>query len=372
MMIIASLLSLLGWLYLALFHGRFWQPLLPPLAHAPATWPSVDIIVPARDEAEALPLSLPSLLAQDYPGNWRILLVDDHSTDGTTELARKLAEKAPANRLTVITAPELPQVWSGKISAMQAGVTKSHADYILFTDADIKHSSYNLRALVMRATEEKIDLVSQMVRLHCQTFAEKLLIPAYVFFFALLYPFRRANNRYSKVAAAAGGVMLINRVALDQAGGLEKIRSQLIDDCALARLIKNNGGRIELTLTRETESLRIYHRLGDIAQMISRTAYTQLHHSPLQLAATLLGMTILFLAPALLPLSSHLFAGTIGLIALAAMFLLYLPTILFYDLPWFWAFMLPLSALIYMGATVDSARLYWQGKGGMWKGRTQV
>ncbi len=367
MLAVISIISLLAWSYLALSHGRFWQPFFPRESPAPDTWPSVDIIVPARNEAEALPQSLPSLLDQDYPGEWRIILVDDHSSDGTADVARKLG----GDRITIINAPELETEWkNGKLAALNAGVAQSTADYILFTDADILHSSDNLSALMSRAVERNLGLVSLMVKLHCETFAEKLLIPAFVFFFAMLYPFRRANDPRSSLAAAAGGVILLRRVALDKIGGLASIKSQLIDDCALAREIKKSGEHIELGLSPDVKSLRVYPKIADVWRMVARTAYTQLHYSPLYLLGTIIGLCLLFLVPTLFPIFGSYLVAEAGLAAWLIMTILYLPTIRLYELPPAWAFMLPAAAIIYMVATVDSARLYWQGKGGMWKGRS--
>jgi len=372
-------LSLLGWVYLALLHGRFWQPLLADPAVPPDNWPSVDIIVPARDEAGVLPRSLPSLLKQDYPGPWRVILVDDHSDDGTGDLAKKIAaEKNAGDRLRIVVPPELAQGWSGKVAAMQAGYLASDADYILFTDADIEHPGSGLTTLVARAVEKKLDLASLMVRLHCQTFAEKLLIPAFVYFFAMLYPFSYANDPDNDVAAAAGGVMLVKRKALLNIGGLSIIRGTLIDDCALAKAIKHHGGdddrrgRIELTLSADTQSLRVYRDTGAVWDMVARTAFTQLRHSFPALVGTVIGMGLLFLAPLLLPLYGDFPATFTGMFALFTMILLYVPMVRFYGLPFIWAITLPVAAIIYMGATIDSARLYWQGRGGSWKGRTQA
>jgi hopene-associated glycosyltransferase HpnB len=236
--------SFLGWLYLGSLRGCFWLPLVPGSSPDPVAWPDIDIIVPARNEAGILPVSLPSLLAQDYPGTWRIILVDDHSADGTADAARATAaRKNEPQRLTVITAPDLPQGWNGKVAAMQAGLAESTASYVLFTDADIWHPADHLRRLAARAVDQKLDLVSRMARLHCESAAEKLLIPAFAFFFALLYPFRRVNDPSSPTAAAAGGVMLVRRETLENRGGLAAIKSELIDDCALARLIKFGSPR---------------------------------------------------------------------------------------------------------------------------------
>ena len=238
-----SCFALCGWIYLAFFHAGFWQLALDGDAPEPEEWPSVDIIVPARNEAAILPRSLPSLLRQNYPGTWRVLLVDDHSTDGTGTIAQRIATSHNAIEcLTVIEAPDLPVGWSGKVAAMQAGIAQSTADYILFTDADIEHPADSLKRLVSHAIERKFDLVSRMVKLHCQTMAEKLLIPAFVFFFTMLYPFWSVNNSESDVAAAAGGVMLVKRKTLDAIGGLACIKSALIDDCALAKAVKEHGG----------------------------------------------------------------------------------------------------------------------------------
>lgn len=367
-------ISFLAWLYLGLGHGLFWLPLLPKPATEPAIYPSVDIIVPARNEAEALPLSLPALLGQNYAGAWRIILVDDHSTDGTSAIATKVAASSGhGDRLTVIPAPDLPDGWSGKVAAMQAGVTHSQAELILFTDADIVHAPHSLRDLVAITQAEKLDLVSRMVLLNCTSFAEKLLIPAFVFFFAMLYPFRRANNPASRVAAAAGGTMLIRRGILDKIGGLTRIKSALIDDCSLARAVKDGGGRIQLTLTRDITSLRPYPHIVDVWQMVARTAYTQLRFSPLLLLGTMLGMILLYLVPPYLFLAAPTPAAIgLGLLCWGTMTVLYLPIIRFYRLNPLWALALPLAGLIYGMATIDSARLYNQGKGGLWKGRAQA
>lgn len=377
LMTVLGWLAALGWCYLAFGHGRFWEPLLPDVVPPPAIWPSVDIVIPARNEADMLPQSLPSLLRQDYPGNWRIILVDDHSRDGTSGVAYELSSQQP-DRLIVVAAPDLAKGWSGKTAAMNAGVQESQADYILFTDADITHTSGNLRRLVSRALTYDLDLVSLMVKLRCDSFAEKLLIPAFVFFFALLYPFRRASDPQSGVAAAAGGVMLVKRQALQNIGGLERIKSALIDDCALAKAVKVNGGtkagpgRIALTLSEDIASLRPYPAIKDVWQMVARTAYTQLQYSPLLLIGTIIGMSVLYLIPLVLLLSGIGPLSLTGFAVWILMSVLYMPTVLFYGLPPLWAFTLPFAALIYVGATIDSARLYHRGKGGQWKGRTQA
>ena len=374
-----SCIALLGWLYLVFFNGAFWQLELDEPSQTPEAWPSIDVIIPARNEAEVLPRSLPTLLAQDYPGTWRIIFVDDHSEDGTGDIVRKIADsQGKTEHLTVIYAPDLPEGWSGKVAAMQAGVMQSTADYILFADADIAHPPNSLQRLASRAVEKKLDLVSRMVKLSCQSPAEKLLIPAFVFFFGMLYPFQRVNDPDSRVAAAAGGVMLVRRQALNAIGGLACIKSALIDDCALAKAVKRHGGenvtpgRIELTLVHDIQSLRTYPNLKDIWRMVRRTAYTQLNHSPLLLAGTVIGMSVLFIAPVMLALTGEPFAGETGLASWFVMCALYAPMMHFYNLPLIRTLTLPVAALIYIGASIDSARRYWQRKGGQWKGRNQA
>ena len=368
-----STLTLLAWLYLTFLHGRFWQPLVDFSAEPPKAWPSVTIIVPARNEAESLPRSLPSWLKQDYPGEWRVVLVDDHSTDGTGALAQDIATKSgKSDKLQILNAPDLPKGWSGKVAAQHHCVSQSSSDYILFTDADIEHPPHSLKRLMARSLKDQLDLNSLMVRLNCQSFAEKLLIPAFVFFFALLYPFRRANDPTSRVAAAAGGVMLVNRAKLEGIGGMARIKNALIDDCALARAIKDNKGRIRLTLARDVLSLRPYPTIGDVWDMIARTAFTQLHYSPLLLAGSVLGLALLFFVPVVVPLVGTPAAALTSLTAWLVMAGIYWPLVAFYRLPVWWALLLPAAALIYILATLDSARRYWQGKGGQWKGRSQA
>ena len=377
-LVLASV-ALISWLYLAFLRGLFWKPLLEFPAAEPGHWPSVDIVVPARNEADVLPQSLSSLLAQDYPGAWRILLVDDHSTDGTGDIARRLAhEKNQSERLTIINAPDLPEGWSGKVAAMHAGVSQSHSDYILFTDADIIHTPKNLRRLVARSVADNIDLNSLMVKLNCTAFAEKFLIPAFVFFFAMLYPFRLSNKASSSVAAAAGGVMLVKKKALMNIGGMARIKSAIIDDCALAHAIKDNAGnygapgRLRLTLTRDVLSLRPYPTISSVMQMISRTAFTQLRHSYLLLLGTVLGLGLLFFVPVVVPLFAGILDSLIAYAALLIMIVIYIPMVHFYGISWIWALTLPAAALIYILATINSAWQYSRGRGGQWKGRAQA
>ncbi|MDD3288229.1 MAG: glycosyltransferase [Alphaproteobacteria bacterium] len=375
-----SVLVLIGWVYLALFHGSFWQPLLiDDDVPSPTLWPSVDIIVPARNEAEALPKSLPSLMDQDYPGPWRIILIDDHSTDNTASVAYRIADKSQnAHRLMVLNAAKLPEGWSGKVAALQNGVDKSIGEYLLFTDADIAHPKNSLRRLVARSMADDLDLNSLMVKLNCSSFAEKLLIPAFVFFFSMLYPFRKANDPSSKIAAAAGGVMLVKQKALANIGGMARIKSALIDDCSLAAAIKLDGGpkgsmgNISLSLAKDVLSVREYPQIADIWKMIARTAFTQLNYSALLLLGTVLGLALLFMFPILALLTGCPVLAETGFASYMIMTCIYAAIVRFYGLSFLWALALPLSAIFYIGATIDSAIQYWQGKGGMWKDRTQA
>ncbi len=374
-----ALFALLSWIYLSLLHGQFWQPLFDVVSTELEQWPSVVIVIPARNEAAALPQTLPSLLAQDYPGSWHIILVDDHSTDNTGTVAQKLAvEKNQIDRLTVISAPDVAEGWNGKVAAMNVAAAQSTEDFILFTDADIRHPPDSMRRLVARAVSHRLDLNSLMVKLNCSSFAEKLLIPAFVFFFAMLFPFRHANNMDSSVAAAAGGVMLVRKKALNNVGGLSTIKNALIDDCALAKVIKRAGGdygaagRTRLTLTEDVVSIRPYPTIASIRQMIARTAFTQLNHSPILLLGTVLGLAFLFLWPLIMIFAGEFSAAACGYIIWLLMTLLYRPTVFLYGLPLMWAFTLPIAAVIYIIATIDSAWQYWQGKGGQWKGRIQA
>jgi hopene-associated glycosyltransferase HpnB len=377
--IVLAGLSLIAWLYLAAFRGLFWKPLLDDSADSPKIWPSLTVVVPARDEADVLPRALPTLLQQDYPGAFHVVLVDDHSGDGTADAARALAAKiGRSDRLTVLTAPPLAAGWKGKVAAMQAGVDARDSAYVLFTDADIAHGQGSFRRLMARAEQDKLDLVSLMVLLSVASPAEKLMIPAFVFFFALLYPFRKIADPFSPVAGAAGGVMLVKRKALTNSGGLPRIKGALIDDCSLARIIKNGGGdygaqgHIRLTLTRGVKSLRPYPSLGDLHIMIARTAFTQLGHSFLLLAGCVLGLGLLFFVPVLMPPFVDWQAGLPALAAWGVMSFLYAPTVRFYGLSGVWALTLPLATVFYLVATLDSARRTWQGVGGQWKGRAQA
>jgi len=379
---VLSCLSLVIWCVLLFFRGGFWRTRpAAPLATAPRdAWPAVAAVVPARNEADVIAQAVSTLLAQEYPGAFHVIVVDDHSTDGTADAARAAALQLQcSDRLTVLTAKPLPPGWSGKVWAQSQGIEAVRtlglsADFLLLTDADIGHPTDAVTQLVARADAEKRDLVSLMVRLRCDSLWEKALIPAFVFFFAKLYPFSWVNNPRNKTAAAAGGCMLVRRTALEEAGGIESIRAELIDDCSLAARIKHRGeGRhpIRLDVAARSVSLRPYDNSGEIWNMIARTAFTQLRYSGWLLAGTLAGMAIIYLIP---PIAA-LVLGPLGWpawLAWAAMCCAYAPMLRYYGRSPLWAPFLPLVALFYVGATFASAVRYWRGKGGQWKARVQA
>ncbi|HZT50966.1 MAG TPA: glycosyltransferase [Stellaceae bacterium] len=366
-----ALLALLVWSYLLLGRGLFWWPRAAKPAPAPKAWPRVVAIVPARDEALTVDAAVTSLLQQDYPGPLSVVLVDDCSSDGTAAIARDAAQTlGMADRLKIVAARPLPEGWSGKLWAMAEGVRAAGEgeapDLYLFTDADIAHHPRNLAELTARI-DAGFDLVSLMVKLHCRSLAERFMIPAFVYFFAMLYPFAWASDPRRRLAAAAGGCMLIRRTAFERIGGLESVRGELIDDCALARAVKR-GGRIWLGVTRETRSLRAYPRLAAIWNMIARTAYAQLNYSPLLLAATVAALGVTFLAPIfVLPVGG--LASVLALAAWLMMAVTYAPMLRFYGVSLIYAPLLPAVAAVYLAATVASAWRHWRGRGGEWKGR---
>ncbi len=369
-------LSFAVWLYLLLGRGFFWRPYEGVAVPLPERWPSVVAIVPARNEAVVVGEAVASLLAQRYDGDFRIVLVDDHSTDGTAETARAAAAgRGGEGRLALEPAPPLPTGWTGKLWALNTGAEAvercgDSPDFYLFTDADIVHSPANLAGLVARAEAERRDLVSEMVLLRCRSPAERFLIPAFVFFFAMLYPFGWSNDPRRGTAAAAGGCVLLRRSAYRRIGGLAAIRGALIDDCALAKAVKSSGGATWLGLTREARSVRPYPAIADVWRMVARTAYAQLGYSPLLLAGTVLGLAVTYLAPVALVFAGGA-AAWLATAAWAAMTLAYLPMVRFYGLPPLYAPLLPAAASVYLAATVDSARRYWRGAGGEWKGRVE-
>ncbi|MFI9723596.1 glycosyltransferase [Streptomyces sp. NPDC052396] len=374
-----SLGSLTAWAWLLLGQGLFWRTdvRLPPRA-APDGWPSVAVVVPARDEARVLPGSLPSLLAQDYPGRAEVFLIDDGSTDGTGELARALAERHGGLPLTVDTPGEPGPGWTGKLWAVRHGMALARArtdtEYLLLTDADIAHRPGSLRELVAAARTGGLDLVSQMARLRVATPWERLVIPAFVYFFAQLYPFRRVNRPGARTAAAAGGCVLLRREAAERAGIPESIRHAVIDDVSLARAVKRSGGRIWLGLAEQVDSVRPYPGLGELWRMVSRSAYAQLRYSPPLLAATVAGLALVYLAPPAAVVTGALTGDRValaaGAMAWAVMAGTYAPMLRHYRQPWWLAPLLPVTALLYLLMTVDSAVQHHRGRGAAWKGRT--
>jgi hopene-associated glycosyltransferase HpnB len=376
--LIITCLVLAVWIYLIAVHGGFWlmrerddvdEP-SPPWA-----WPSVTAIIPARDEAKLLPMSLGSLLAQDYPDRFSIVLVDDQSSDGTAAIARSIAANSKFE-VAILSGQGLPAAWTGKVWAMHQGVDHVEAfadkpDYLLFTDADIEYALDALRSLVSRAKHGNLVLTSIMAKLNCESFAERALIPAFVFFFQMLYPFSWVNRPAAKTAAAAGGCMLVERRALERAGGIPKIRGALIDDCALAALLKAQGS-IWLGLSNRVRSLRAYPRFGDIRRMVARSAYAQLRFSPFLLIATIFAMIFAYLIAPSFVLIGNFPANFLGLAAWALMALAYLPILQFYRISSLWAAALPAIAAAYAAFTLDSAYQHWRGRGGLWKGRSQA
>jgi len=372
--------GLAAWIYLLLARGGFWRADIreedgAPLA--PAEWPSVVAVVPARNEADVIAKSLWSLLTQDYPRSLKVILVNDQSDDSTADAARATAEAAGArDRLTVVRGEPLPQGWTGKLWAMKQGVAKASSlaeapRYILLTDADIAYDQGLIRRLVARAEARSLVLTSLMVKLRCKSLAERALIPAFVFFFQMLYPFAWVNRRESTMAAAAGGCMLVRRDALEAAGGIEGIRSSLIDDCALGRSIKREGA-VWLGLSDSVHSLRPYPGLGDIRRMVSRSAYDQLNYSPLLLAGTVIGMLLAYLLPPLFALFGAGLPQIIGALTWGLMAFAFWPIVRFYRLSPLWAAALPVISALYMVFTLDSAMQHWRGRGGLWKGRVQA
>ncbi|MGA3212411.1 MAG: glycosyltransferase [Terriglobales bacterium] len=376
--------ALAAWSYLLTLRGAFWwvrsqMPRrtlnnLQAQGCAEARTARIAAVVPARDEALIIAQTTTSLAeCEDFVAH--IFLVDDKSSDATGDIACKAAAFAhAASRLTVIAGRELPPGWSGKLWAVYQGIEKARAtnpDYFLLTDADVAHNAGDLADLIAIAESGDFDLASLMVKLHCKSVPERLLIPAFVFFFFMLYPPGWIMDRKRRMAGAAGGCMLIRPEALTRAGGIQGIRHEVIDDCALARAVKQSGGRVWLGLAPNSASIRPYTSFGEIGQMISRTAFNQLRHSAVLLLFVLATMTVLFVLPIGILFSPSAPLVATGIATLTLMTITYLPMVRYYRLNPLWALTLPAAAVFYAGATLLSASRYWSGRGGEWKGRVQ-
>lgn len=372
-----GLVSLFVWVDLLVARGRFWRTGAlfesAPAAEDLQVWPSVVAIVPARNEAEVLPDTLPTFLRQNYPGELALRLVDDQSADDTAHLARAII--GSGRNASVVEGAPPPAGWTGKLWAMQQGVASTAGsdgpDYLLFVDADIALAANVLRQLVALAEARGAVLVSLMAKLRCESAAEQWLVPAFIFFFRMLYPFSWASDPRRRTAAAAGGCMLVSRRALEEAGGLAALKGALIDDCALAALLKRRGP-IWLGLTEQALSLRAYPRFDDFARMVMRSAFAELRYSALRLAFVIAAMGVVFVAPPLLAVFSRGLPQACGAASWAIMAIAFAPTLRFYRQPTLGALALPLIALVYTGFTAASAVEYWSGRGGQWKGRVQA
>lgn len=371
MLLVIAALSLAAWLWLLLFRGWFWLsgPTLPRGTSA-TRHVRVTAVVPARNEAEHIVATLRSLLAQQVPGELQIVLVDDNSSDATGDLARRISAEDP--RLSVVAGEPLPPGWTGKMWAVAQGLRHPEAataDYILLTDADIVHEQHHVALLIAKAEADGIALVSEMVRLRCSTFAERATIPAFVFFFQMLYPFRWVSDRTRKTAAAAGGTMLVAHKALNSIGGVDRIRAALIDDVALAREIKRAGYSIWLGHAEHARSQRSYPGFGDVWSMIARTAYVQLRHSPFLLVAMCAGMLGLYAVPMITAVAATGWARWMGIAAWALPAIACQPTLRRYQRSPLWGFALPGIAIFYLAVTCGSAVRFYRGSGGEWKNR---
>jgi hopene-associated glycosyltransferase HpnB len=363
------------WSYLASARGSFWRikGAKPDASDKVEFSGGVVALVPARNEAELIGPVITSLLNQCVP--MPVVLVDDESTDGTADVARRAAAKAgKSDALIVIQSKPLPSGWTGKLWSMHQGMEQArelNPAWLMLADADVLHGPETVANLGLIASQGDYDLVSFMVKLHCESLPERLLIPAFVYFFFMLYPPAWIRDSRRSTASAAGGCMLVRAETLERSGGLESIRGAVIDDCSLARLLKRHGGRLWIGLTGESQSLRRYGSFSEIEHMVSRTAFNQLKHSSLLLLGTIAGMVITYLAPPLLLLTHSRLTIFMGAAAWAAMTITYSAMVRYYRLNPAWALTLPLAALFYLGATMHSAVKYWNGSGGDWKGRVQ-
>jgi len=373
---ILSLIALAIWSYLLACRGGFWlareRDDVGASAPAVAAWPSVTAVIPARDEADVITRSVGSLLAQDYAGELRIVVVDDQSSDGTAEAARALNS---SGRLEILRGVERPSGWTGKPWALKQGIGRAGAgqrpDFFWFTDADIVHSPDNLRRLVERLERDNLVMVSLMAKLRCESFAERLLIPAFAYFFEMLFPFSWVNSRDVPVAAAAGGCILVRREALERAGGIDSVRHEIIDDCALGRRLKAEGA-IWLGLTERATSLRGYQRVRDVERMVARSAFAELDYSTARLVGTIAGMAATFAVAPLVLLLGAGEARAVAALVWLCMAVSFQPMLRFYRLTPLWGVALPFIALFYTAFTLSSAIQFWSGRGGIWKGRIQA
>ena len=380
-LLIVISLTCLAWAYLIIAHGGFWRATerddVPDLSATSLTaWPRVVAVIPARDEADVIGTTVGSLLAQRYRGGFSVIVVDDHSADDTRPITERLAAAQPSGRLTVLTAPSLPDGWSGKLWALAHGIRHADSqpeppDYLLLADADIVHAVDSVESLAIRAQRDGLALNSLMAKLRCVSAAERFSIPAFVFFFQMLYPFTWVNDPRRQTAAAAGGCMLVERRALRAAGGLDAIHGALIDDCALARLLKPHG-RTRLALTERVRSIRAYPSFADIRRMVVRCAFTQLNCSVALLVGTIAGMLVVFVAPLIVAVFGDGASRGLALLAWACMAIAFQPTLRLYRLSPAWGIALPLIAAWYAWLTVDSALQHLRGRGGHWKGRVQA
>ena len=381
-----SVLALGVWAYLLFGRGGFWRcgerdDAVASASEArsrdtPIIWPDVVAIVPARDEADVIAESVGSLLRQDYPGRFSVVVVDDQSSDGTADAAAAASATGAAGRLRVLPGSNVPSGWTGKLWAMRQGLAVAEdgaepPEFVLFTDADIVYAPQMLRRLIAIARSKDSVLTSLMVKLRCESPAEHWLVPAFVFFFQKLYPFAWVNDAGGPTAAAAGGCMLIERRALGRAGGLEGVRGALIDDCALAALMKRRGP-IWLGLTEDVRSLRAYPAFADFGRMVARSAFAELRYSPLRLTLAVVGMGLVYLAPPIFALFAHGVAQLVGSLAWAMMALSLAPTLRLYGRSIAGGLALPAIAAAYILFTLQSAVQYWRGRGGYWKGRFQA
>lgn len=366
------------WLHLFFGRGWFWRIRSVDREEilTPSDWPSVVAVVPARNEEETIGRAVTSLLHQDYPGKFHVVIVDDESEDSTASVAAQVAADFRAeDRLRVERVSARPEGWTGKLWALRMGVAGSEQDppaFFWFTDADVTHAPDTLRRLVAQAQQRQLDLTSLMVLLQTKTFPERALIPAFLYFFLMLYPPRWIADDELRTAGAAGGCVLLKREALLHIGGLEAIRGEVIDDCALARAVKNTCGRVWMSTTRKSESLREYRTFAEIRDLIARTAFTQLRYSTLLLAGTVFAMILTYGAPIALLFTHDFSARILGAVALLLVTLSFAPAVRFYRLSLLWAPLLPLAALFYTYSTWVSAVRYWLGHGGQWKGRAQA